>query len=445
MTPPIWLQQVQVLAGPDQPIQCTDVLLAGDGHPEAGALLAWGESVAAQALSLGLTAIDASGWLLAPPLVDPHSVLEEPLSGRSETLASLSAAAAAGGYGTVGLLPWAPSWRDRPERLTLAPLPAAEVSAPVQLRLWGSFSVEGADQALAPHADQLAAGAVGLATGPDMPPLPLLERGLALGEMGQAPVLVAPRQAALAAGGFVREGVEALRAGWPLDLRASETLPLQSLLTLAAQHADRVLCWMNLSTAEAVAALRHRPGRAEPLGATVGWWHLVADSGRLDPTAEGWRVVPSLGGPQDRDALLEGLAEGLITSVAVHHMALDAEEQLLPLDQRRPGVAGHGAPHGLVLPQLWQELVEARGWSAAQLWQVLSWGGSQLLGQAPEQLQGGSRRWLLFDPRALWPWQSEVSLSLAANQPLLGSTITGQIRACGLVAPASWQLRSSPG
>ena len=157
---------------------------------------------------------------------------------------------------------------------------AAEVSAPVQLRLWGSFSVEGEDQALAPHADQLAAGAVGLATGPDMPPLPLLERGLALGEMGQAPVLVAPRQAALAAGGFVREGVEALRAGWPLDLRASETLPLQSLLTLAAQHADRVLCWMNLSTAEAVAALRHRPGRAEPLGATVGWWHLVADSGR---------------------------------------------------------------------------------------------------------------------------------------------------------------------
>ena len=168
MTPPIWLQQVQVLAGPDQPIQCTDVLLAGDGHPEAGALLAWGESVAAQALSLGLTAIDASGWLLAPPLVDPHSVLEEPLSGRSETLASLSAAAAAGGYGTVGLLPWAPSWRDRPERLTLPPLAVGGVPLPVELRLWGSFSVEGQDQALAPHADQLAAGAVGLATGAEL-------------------------------------------------------------------------------------------------------------------------------------------------------------------------------------------------------------------------------------------------------------------------------------
>ena len=425
-------------------MQCTDALLAGDG-PEAGALLAWGESVPAQAHALGLSPVDASGWVLAPPLVDPHSVLEEPISGRSETLVSLGAAAAAGGYGTVGLLPWAPSWRDRPERLTLPPLAVGGVPLPVELRLWGSFSVEGQDQALAPHADQLAAGAVGLATGAELPPLPLLERGLALGEMGQAPVLVAPRQASLAAGGFVREGVEALRAGWPLDPRASETLPLQSLLALADQHSDRALCLMNLSTAVAVAALRPRSSAQRNPRATVSWWHLVADSGRLAPTAEGWRVVPSLGGPHDRQALVEGLAAGLIAAVAVHHIALDAEEQLLPLDQRRAGVAGHGAPHGLVLPLLWHELVQGQGWSVSQLWQVLSWGGSRLLGQSPEQLQIGSRRWLLFDPQAQWAWQRGSALSLAANQPLLGSTITGQIRATGLVPPGSWQLRSSAG
>ncbi|WP_369795548.1 hypothetical protein [Synechococcus sp. GFB01] len=57
--------------------------------------------------------------------------------------------------------------------------------------------------------------------------------------------------------------------------------------------------------------------------------------------------------------------------MAVHHLPLDREEQLLPLDQRRAGVAGHGGP---VLPLLWQELVERRGWSVEQLWQALSWG-----------------------------------------------------------------------
>ena len=452
---PIWLQQVQVLAGVDQPVQCTDVLLAGEGDPDAGALLAWGEAVQPRALALGLRPVQASGWILAPPLVDPHSVLEEPISGRCETLASLRAAAAAGGYGTVALLPWAPSWRDRPERLTL-PLPSPLSSPltsppagsgaglePLHLRLWGSFSLEGQDQELAPHADQLAAGAVGLAAGAELPPLALLERGLALGEMGQAPVLLAPRQASLAAGGFVREGVEALRAGWPLDPRVSELLPLQSLLALAAQHSGRSLCLMNLSTADAVQALRQQARGPHAPQATVGWWHLVADSGRLAPTEEGWRVVPCLGGPQDREALVEGLAEGVIGAVAVHHIALDAEEQLLPLDQRRAGVAGHGAPHGLVLPQLWQELVQERGWSIHQLWQVLSWGGSRLLGQEPERLQPGSRRWLLFDPSARWPFQPQTALSLAANQPLLGSTITGQVRATGLAAPGTWQLTTS--
>ena len=430
---PLWLRQVSVLPGPGQPTETTDALI-----DPAGALLNWGDQVACTAQEQGLTPIEACGWLLAPTLVDPHSVLEDPLGGRCETLASLARAAAAGGYGTVGLLPWASWWRDRPERLGLA------WPAPMRLRLWGSFSLEGSDQDLAGHADQLAAGAVGLAGGDEHPPLSLLERGLALGEMGDAPVLVAPRQASLCANGFVREGVEALRAGWPPDPMVSETLPLASLLAMGSLSGSNNLVLMNLSTAAGVDLLEQqrsgpRDGHHLPM-ASVGWWHLVADSGLLDPAAEGWRLVPSLGSPRDREALIAGLASGVITAVAVHHSPLDAEEQLLPLDQRRPGVAGHGPPRGLVLPQLWQELVARRGWTPAQLWQVLCWGGSQLLGETPERLEIGSRRWLLFDPEAPWTWQPHTSLSQAANQPLLGAALKGQIRATGLTEAEDWLL-----
>ncbi|MCP9809626.1 dihydroorotase [Cyanobium sp. HWJ4-Hawea] len=429
MNPSVWLRQLDLLRGPDQPTISTDALLDGDG-----ALVAWGEEAAGQAQAQGLRAHDAQGWLLAPSLVDPHSVLEDPFGGRAENLTSLEKAAAAGGFGTVALLPWGPHWRDRPERLGLKP------SGPMQLKLWGSFSCDGLDQDLAPQAEQLAAGAVGLAGADGMPPLALLERGLTLGDMADAPLLVAPRQAELTAGGFVRESVQALRSGWPGDLRISESFPLQSLLALASAHPQRQLVLMNLSTAEGVALLRQaRPQQKIP-AATVSWWHLVSDSGNLDLAAEGWRVVPSLGAPPDRQALLDALAEGLITAVAVHHLPLDGEEHLLPIDQRRPGVAGHGAPHGLVLPLLWQELVVGRGWSAAQLWQVLSWGGSELLGQQPEQLTAGSKRWLLFDPCAEWDWQPSQSLSLAANQPFGGSRLRGLVRASGLTSPADWAL-----
>jgi dihydroorotase len=130
----------------------------------------------------------------------------------------------------------------------------------------------------------------------------------------------------------------------------------------------------------------------------------------------------------------------VLTAVAVHHLPLDAEEQLLPLDQRRAGLAGHGAPRGLVLPLLWQELVARRGWPVEQLWQALSWGGSELLGLQPEQLRVGSRRWLLFDPHQPWTWEPGHSLSRAANQPLGGKAINGAVRATGLTPADHWSL-----
>ena len=418
MATPRLLSQVQLLEGPGLPPRRADVLL------ENGQLAAEGEPARTRAAALGLCPLDASGWWLAPPLVDPHSLLEDPHTGRAETLDSLARSAVAAGYGWVALLPQARRWRDAPEALQLS----APAGSGLSLGLWGSLSLGGQGQELAPHAEQLAAGAVGLAEGPELPSLALLERSLALGEMGDAPVLLAPRDRALSQQGLVREGVEALRAGWPMDPPLSETLPLQGLLALAAQHPERQLRLMNLSTAAAVALLAALPAAGRP-GASVSWWHLLADSGSLDPIAEGWRVEPPLGTPSDRTALIDALAAGVLCAVAVHHAPLDPEEQLLPLDQRKPGVAGHR----FVLPCLWQELVVKRGWSAAQLWRALCFAPARLLGMAPPSLSLGSDQWVVFDPGCPWQPAQDAWGPHAANQPVAAASLTGQVLASGLI------------
>jgi len=424
--PLLWLQGIQILAQPAQDASSDDALIAADGT-----LLALGEAAAHRGRAAGLLPQSWPEAWLAPALVDPHSVLEDAVSGTAETLASLTGAAAAGGYGTLALLPWAHPWRDRPERLVL---PA---SGPLQLLLWGSFSRDGADAELAPHGDQLAAGAIGLAAGDQCPPLSLLERGLRLAEFAGAPLLLAPRDPALSGGGFVRAGADALRAGWPTDSSLSETLPLLALLALVDSHQPAALRLMNLSTAEGVQLLARRPAGQRPL-ASVSWWHLLADAARLDPISEGWRLVPSLGTPTDRQALIAALAAGVLSAVAVHHLALDAEERLLPTDQRRAGLAGHGP----VLPLLWQELVGRQGWSPRQLWQALCWGPAAFLTLPPPSLKPGSRHWLLFDPAAAWVASGSA---LAANQPpvppwLPTGSCQGCIRACGLTAVGHWRL-----
>jgi dihydroorotase len=424
--PLVWLQELGLLTGPGLAPASGDVLIASDGS-----LLALGEAAVSQARAAALQPCHCPGAWLAPCLVDPHSVLEDPLSGRAETLTSLSAAATAGGYGNLALLPWGNPWRDRPERLLL---PAAP---PLRVLLWGSFSRNGEDRELAPHADQLDAGAIGLAGGDHCPPLALLERGLRLEEMGEAPLLIAPRDPSIAGVGFVREGADALRAGWPPDTPLSETVPLQALLTLSIGHRPPALRLMNLSTGEGVSVLAGLPVEQRPM-ASVSWWHLLADSGRLDPMAEGWRVVPSLGTPTDRASLVAALAEGVLQAVAVHHLALDAEERLLPLDQRRAGVAGHGS----VLPLLWHELVVEQDWLPTQLWQALCWGPARFLGIAPPRLQEGSRQWLLFDPRAA---RRPSIRPLAANQPTVETWLpsaqrVGAILAGGLIPTEQWAL-----
>jgi dihydroorotase len=434
MPAPLLLRQVNLLEGPNSPERRADVLLEGQRLGGIHANTLAGEPCGPEAMAgLGRPVdLEASHLWLGPALVDPHSVLEDPWLGRAETLASLAAAARSGGYGTVALLPWARPWRDRPESLMLA------WPEPLRLLLWGSFSQAGEDRDLAAHADQLAAGACGLAGSFTLPPLALLERGLRLGETGRHPVLVAPRDLSLTQQGFVRERVEALRGGWPVDPVISELLPLQSLLTLADALPDTCLRLMNLSTAEGVELLRHRRGQAE---ASVGWWHLLADSGCLDPAAEGWRMVPSLGGPADREALIAGLADGTLSAVAVQHQALDAEERLLPLDQRRPGLAGHG----LVLPLLWHALVAGGTWSAQQLWQVLCWGPCGFLDLPPARLEAGSSDWILFDPGAAGGFGPGPDPSLAANRPELPKgQFRGRVVASGLTDPQDWLLRVPP-
>ena len=62
----------------------------------------------------------------------------------------------------------------------------------------------------------------------------------------------------------------------------------------------------------------------------------------------GWRVCPSLGGPDDRQLLIQAVQQRTITAVAVHAVPLDAEDMLLPGDQRPAGLSGYH----LVLPAL---------------------------------------------------------------------------------------------
>ena len=417
MRDPLLLSPVRILEGPGQAERPGAVFLEG------GVLTGFDQTAVALAAQRNVEATDASSQLIAPCLVDPHSILELPFSGHAETLNSLVNCASAGGYGQLALLPRAAPWRDRPEGI--APL-ARRNADQLQIHLWGSFSIGGMGADLAPHGDLLQHGAIGLADDDAMIPQPLLERGLLLGEMGSAPVLTAPRDVDLQGEGMVREGTETLRAGWIPDPLSSESLPMAQLIALQRRHPERRLRVMNISTRDAVDQLR----RADPAPmGSVCWWHLLMHNNGMGLCDPGWRVRPSLGNRDDREALRQGLRDGTIEAIAVHAVPLDEEDMLLPTDQRPPGLSGHH----LVLPALWDALIRQGDFQIRELWQALSFGPSAMLNLPMEKLQAGSRRWLLFDPDHRWTVKRHgVAAPSAANLPLLEQELQGRVIACGL-------------
>ncbi len=420
MTRNYLIENIQILEGPSSKIKRESVLI------KDGVIKAYGQKAFKNAELLKVKPQKGGNMLLAPCLVDPHSFLESPFDGKEENIYTLIKKAKLAGYGQLGLLPRSSLWRDQIESI----ISLTTIKSDVLIHLWGGFSLGGKGIDLSKHSDLLQNGAIGLADDDFMPPIELLKQGFSLGEMKGSPVLLAPRDKSLQAGGMSRQSVGTLRAGWPPDPVESETLPLVQILELHKQYPEIALRLMNISTSEGISILEDTD--SPPL-TTVLWWHLVSDNSNLSPFDIGWSISPSLGAPKDRASLIKGLKDNILTAISVQSTPTDDSETKQPANKRKKGISGYN----IVLPLLWDQLVRQSGWKVEELWEKISFGPSQILNQAEEKLSLGSNRWLLFDPEKEWiPSKEDNHLTTATNQPIKGQKIYGKVIDCGLINEA---------
>ncbi len=417
MTRSYFFKNIQILKGSTSRLKKEAVLI------KDGVLKSFGKEALKDAKQIGIESQNARNMLLAPCLVDPHSFLESPFNRKEENIHSLIKKAKFAGYGQLGILPRGVLWRDQIDSI----FSLKTFKSEVLIHVWGSFSQKGKGISLSRHSDLLQNGAIGLVDDDFTPPIELLKQGFSLGEMQDSPVLVAPRDKSLQAGGMSRLSVETLRAGWPLDPIESEILPLVQLLELQKQYPKISLRLMNISTSESISILKQV--HSKPMS-TVLWWHLIKDNSALSPFDIGWSITPSLGAPKDRAALIKGLEENVLTAISVTSTYADDLETKQPANTRKKGISGYN----LVLPLLWDELVRKSGWSVEKLWEKISFGPSQFLNQSEEKLTLNSNRWLLFDPEKEWIQSKEENhLTKTTNQPIKDTKICGKILDCGLI------------
>ena len=417
MTSSYLFENIQILERSGSSLKRETVLI------KEGLIKAYGKKALQNAADLGIKPQIAKNKLLAPCLVDPHSFLESPFSTREENIHTLIEKATFSGYGQLALLPRGYLWRDQIESI----ISLKTIKSEVLIHLWGGFSLSGKGITLSRHADLLKNGAIGLSDDDFIPPIELLKQGFSLGEMGNSPVLLAPRDKSLQAGGMSRQSVDTLRAGWPPDPVESETIPLIQLLELHRQYPEIALRLMNISTSDGVSKLKNASSN---LMATTFWWHLVNDNSSLSPFDVGWNITPSLGSKKDRASLIKGLEDNVLTAISVHSTPKDDSETNLPATKQKKGISCYN----LVLPLLWDQLVRKSGWKVEKLWEKISFGPSNFLNQTEEKLSLNSNRWLLFDPEKEWLTSSDSDyLTTANNQPIKEKKIYGKVIDCGLI------------
>ncbi len=366
--------------------------------------------------------IEGKGLILAPGLMDLYSYSGEPGHEDRETLHSLAASAVAGGFTRVAILPDTQPPIDNLATLSYLKQQTQSISS-VKFDFWGSFSYQAKGQQMTELGELAQGGVIGFTDNQGIENLGLLRRVLEYLKPLKKPLGIVAEFPSLKGNGVMREGYFSTTYGLTGNPAMTEATAVATILEMVAAIQTPVHL-MRISTRRAVELIAWGKARGIPITASTTWMHLLVDSENIASYDPNLRLDPPLGNPEDRLALIEGISQGIIDAIAVDHRGYSYEEKTVPFAEAPPGAIGLQ----LVLPLLWQTLVETGTCSALQVWKALSSNPRKCLGQIVHPIKAGHPLELIvFDPKKTWIPTPSTLNSLNHNTPWLGQEIKGKV------------------
>ncbi|MES1025400.1 dihydroorotase [Gloeocapsa sp. BRSZ] len=408
------LQQVRVIDPVSSTDRVADVLVVD------GVIQALQETIADYSTDTQVR--NCRGLVLGPGLVDLYSHSGEPGFEERETWRSLIAAATAGGFTRLHVLPDTMPALDNLS--VVSRLHQELAAATVKVNFWAALTVGVRGQQMTELAELAAeSNVVGFADGRAIENLALLRRLLEYIKPINKPIALWGCDSQLVGNGVMREGTQSIRFGLPGNPAIAETAALAAILEVVAAIGTPVHI-MRISTARGVELIQAAKAQGLPITASTTWMHLLLDTQAVKSYNPSLRLEPPLGNTSDVQALRQGVRSGIIDAIAVDHTPYTYEEKTVAFAEAPAGAIGLE----LALPLLWQNLVETGELSAVELWRSLSTCPSQCLQQSPSAISPHtSAEMVLFDPYQAWHVQIHTLKSLSSNTPWLGQTLQGRV------------------
>ncbi|HEX3471121.1 MAG TPA: dihydroorotase [Silvibacterium sp.] len=370
--------------------------------------------------------LNAKGFVVAPGLVDIHVHLREPGQGYKETIATGTAAAAAGGFTTVCAMPNTIPVNDSPEttRWMLAPERGAAIRVfPIAAATRGSMG-----EALTEYGSLRAAGAVAV-TDDGKPILgdTIMREALIAAARANLPVIQHAEDTRLTGGCSMNAGPIAFRLGLRgMPTEAESGLVERDIRLLGEVRDSRAhLHVAHLSTRAALDAVRRARRNGLRVTCEVAPHHFVLNEEAIGNYDTHAKMNPPLRAELDRVAMIEGIIDGSVDCIATDHAPHAAHEKEQEFERAPNGITGLESALGLSISILHMRhklpLRRVIALLSTQPAAVLGLKGRGSLAV------GSAADVVIFDPAKKWIFRTAESKSKSKNTPFDGWNLQGQV------------------
>ncbi|MGA7909101.1 MAG: dihydroorotase [Candidatus Sulfotelmatobacter sp.] len=367
---------------------------------------------------------DARGLIVAPGFIDLHVHLREPGQSYKETIASGTAAAAAGGFTSVCTMPNTAPVVDTPEWVAWLRHPEREAGINV-------FPIAAATQdsrgaSLTDFAALRRAGAVAV-TDDGRPILDdeIMRAALQLGAESNLPVVQHAEDTRQTEHCSMNAGVTSFRLGLRGMTDAAEAAIVERDVTLAQQIRQSRLHVAHLSTSDALKAVRRGKRAKARVTCEVTPHHFTLLDENVGEYDTNFKMNPPLRSASDREAILVALADGTVDAIATDHAPHAAHEKQVEFERAAFGITGLETALPLAITRLHREykiplsrIVDLFTAGPARVFDLRGRGSLT---------RGNFADVTIFDPKRRWTFEASKSRSLSRNTPFDGWSLTGKV------------------
>ena len=365
---------------------------------------------------------DCCGKYLAPGIIDIGVKVCEPGERHKESFKSAGLAAAAGGVTTIVTRPDTFPTIDTPENLEFIRR-RANIDSPVNVLPMAALTKDRKGKQMTEIGLMLDAGAVAFTDCDQVvEDARILQRALAYARSLGTLVVGHPQDPNLSKGAAATSGKFSTMKGLPSVSPIAERIGLERDIALvemtsARYHFDQI------TSKNSLGPLKRAKDNGTDITAGTSIHHITLNEFDIADFRTFFKVKPPLRSEEDRIAVVEALANGLIDIVSSMHTPQDEESKRLPFEQAASGAVGLET----LLPAALR-LYHDGSMDLPDLFRVLSLNPAERLGLPSGRLKvGAPADLILFDPDLPYVLDRTKLKSKSKNTPFDGTTMQGKV------------------